>query len=238
MKSSKFALFSFILAISFGLLSSCVPKGEDPKDYYGVYYGIENQYEIKKLTITSYNVNVFETNGVVTQNNSYPFDYVSAAYAQSTIDAPQYASYDALFLYINEERTQVVALWVVDNTPGNYTLLINRLNIELTKTVITFSDIFSDPQNYYGTYVYNFNNSIKFNSNKIAERLFNGSLSTWDYMYVNSDFINRNIELPYNLTYSRALILFQAGNTEIHVYEIKSSSALLYGGTYTFTKST
>lgn len=225
--------FMGIVSLICGLF---VGKGTtDPKDYYGTYYGMINSYyatyHIDEDAGESYvelsnGIDMFDPERVDFEK----YEYVSAADAQSKLNvpAPDYAEYDALFLYVNDDEVHV--LWIVENSP--YKFIINTTKTELTNKEYNFREDMSDPRDYYCTYTYNDNTYVTFNEDGTATFSNNGNIENYSFAFVNRSWGTTN---GLNFDGDFALILYTPGeNSGIITFIYESKTTLVYADQYTF----
>ena len=106
-----------------GAIGGITESIEDPADYYGTYYYIENS-QLNTVEFTSSSCVITNMNGRTVESETYPYDYVSAEYASTRLASPEYSEYDAILAYVNSDKSQCIVFWVKSNNNGNYTFII------------------------------------------------------------------------------------------------------------------
>ena len=118
--------------------------GEDPKDYYGSYYGVKD-YVIYRVDITDDEA-TFVTSDAFGENvETYAYQYVDAEYAKEKLNK----ACPAIIFYTDTIDTADMFLWVNSDETGIY-LYSDALTFYTD--VISFDSLMNDPKDYYGTY--------------------------------------------------------------------------------------
>lgn len=213
-----------------------VNKGNDPMDYYGTYYFNEANTNVVKVELLQDDrARITDDYGINTPITlTYTYEFVSSEYAFSKLQNETYQEYDSIFVYITEDKNQVIALWIVDNTPNDYRFLYGtsgRTVGEGSKTLLTFSSIMNDPKDYYGTYR-NGNSSLVVKSSGTAD-LVQSTTETYLYRYVSEEFLRRYFSQS---NYEEALVLFKQNSNSYLIFGIINSNTLqIQSGFDTFT---
>jgi hypothetical protein len=215
-------LVGFLLLNVVGFFYSLtITKGSDPKDYFGTYY-FNGYTQIYEFTLESnQEAKINWTNGMREELlSTFGYEYVSSRYAYSIFNNDYYREYDAILVYSNEEKNQARVLWVLDNTPFNYSFLYDPAgDIVGTKSELTFSEIQNDPRDYYGT----FRSGLRYitlNENGSAVFFFSFQETNYKFIFVNEDYIkwyfsrsnyNKGI-LLYDNSFNSILIGYENGD--------------------------
>ena len=97
-------------------------KGEDPKDYYGTYYCV-NDSTLIVITVDADKCTMVEFNGITAASDTYEYEYASAAYVEQRLPSAQYKT-DSLLLYPSSDRSKAIVL-SVEKTASGYQLRTN-----------------------------------------------------------------------------------------------------------------
>lgn len=152
-------------------------------DYYGIYYWISDKYECWSLELGLFGCHIVRDTGIGTAEEDYSSRYISSDEAKAMSLSNDYYGCEAIVIYKYDWSSWSYMLWitndgiVLDNRAETYTPTTKEL---------TFKDVCNDPQNYYGTYVYNENNYINIEENGIANLYYNATYYNFSrYSYVN-----------------------------------------------------
>ena len=198
----------------------------DPKDYYGTYYGTID-YTVLALTITTENISVTSKEPLANETtDTYQYAYIPAEYANLRYQKQQ----AAILVYTTKVQSPALILWVTINTDGTYSFETSQ-NITYTTQEITFSDLVNDPQNYYGTYRWNDANILTLNANGRAVFMLNGVETEYDFIYVDQAWLQAQ-----NISYYPAIVLFEKGNNQMTLFKIDDNGNMVFGNQYTFQK--
>jgi hypothetical protein len=195
--------------------------GEDPKNYYGQYFGSVNSVGIVSIEIDSQEITITAMSGISVETNTYTYDYVSADYAQSRVNATNFSGYDAIFAYQTSDQEMILPFWVISNQSNNYEFLSNTNNVSFTREVITFETLLNDPKNYFGSYYYG-GSYVILNNDYTARLRLDAGETTWKFLYGNRAY---NISLI-NEYIDHSIILYQEGSNSVQVFEILNSNQI------------
>ena len=201
-------------------------KGEDPADYYGTYYCIENS-TLVTIVVDAQNCTMIEFNGVETVTDSYEYEYASAEYVAERIPSAVNKT-DSLILYASSDKSKVIVL-AVEKTDGGYQLRTNGGAVATTK-VLTMADVVNDPKDYYGTYTLE-NFYITLNEDGSAVMDLGEGAEQYQYMYADGSYLST----WYGKSYSAGIILSQVDSDGAVILHYQNG-ALVLQDTYTFTK--
>lgn len=128
------------------------------------------------------------------------------------------------------DRKYVFWITKTGDSPEFTVFLENGDKLVLTTEEKTVSSMVNDPKDYYGTYYYGSNNSIRINSSNINVNLDgNSSNGTWYYRYVNRAMLEK-----YGLSgYSSGIIAY---NGSQYICFGFSGDDLIMKGGYKFEK--
>lgn len=214
------------------LVNNPFSKGKDPKDYYGTYYGEKDCVFYEVSFDVDHCVYVL-SNGIFDEpKKEYTYEYYSAKSAQKFMPNEEYKGCPAIIVYEDSSQNSGYVLWIVSKEGEPYRFVLNSTGAELTKSYVALSQVMNDPSDYLGTYSYDNNNWVKFESNNTAYFRINGQTEMYDYAYVNEQWAKKYLSGHS----SSALVLFQAGHTnEFQVFDIQGGGLLRYR-TYNFYK--
>lgn len=211
-------------------------KGDDPKDYYGTYYGVKDE-EYWEFEFTEKQCRMTQSCGLslnsVTTRNRY--DYVTNEYAKKKIEnAANYANadknYPAILIYSSDNKSATV-LWVTSTKPYKFEIAANET--EVTSSEINFDKRMGDPKDYYNTYRYNSSNYIKLYSSGMADYCVNGTTKTYSYAYVNYAWLSEWT----TYSYYAAIVLYTPGSSSFIIFEYISNQKLRLPSGISYTKS-
>lgn len=197
----------------------------DPKDYYGVYY-TSKDYVVSKVDISATKITI--TTGSVMVDDKveeYQYKYYCAEYALI-----KYQKACDVIVAHNEGSDTMRLFWIEkeNNTIG----LVDEKDLSYGKKEITFEELVDDPQNYYGLYAFNANNTLTLENNSKAVFVMNGVSNTYDYFYANQEWLS----LYTTADYEAAFVLFDGEAGAMQIFEIDQNGNLIYADEYTFEK--
>lgn len=204
LKKLRIASVSFILLGIISLICGICIKVDDsglgnnlskndPADYYDMYYGVDaNNSTFYTLKIEESGYILKAGNGLVDLeivSNDYEYLTTKQVYKKVSISDSYKDSYDnALVL---DQDDGYIVLWVENDAP--YSFMMVPGDVKFTKEAIDFSDyIQDDPDNYYGAKYYcNSVNKLTLNANGTASYTRAGVEKTYDFCYVDYDWMNK-----------------------------------------------
>ena len=198
----------------------------DPKDYYGTYYG-ESDFVIQKLAIDENTVTITEIDPMkndVTTN--YKYFYAPAEYTEILHGVKK----DALALYKESTADISYFIYISKDASENYKFE-NTSNVHYTAEEITFADLVDDPCDYYGHYAYSDINQLTLNEDGTAVFMLNGEEATYSYFYANYTWLSSK-----GISYSPAIVLVDKGSGTNVLFKIDSTGDLWYGNQTLFEK--
>ena len=209
-------------------------KTLDAYDYYGTYYAVSENYMEYKLDVFDRRVQftqrpLNESAIIGTYDNAKQVFY-TAEYVKYSGKEPDFDFYGALVL--EESNNSFLWFYIVDNTEDDAKFRIQLQNgsyVELTRTEKTVETVTQDPKDYYGTYKYNSENSLKLYSNSCS-LVFNGEPSKCTYLYADEAML-RYFEIYEGKS---GIIVFQADGS--YGWFIFKGDDLYYQNTNCFEK--
>ena len=123
--------------------------GEDPKDYYGSYYGVKD-YAVYQVDITDEKATFVTSDAYDKQTEVFLYKYSSPEYSKGLLGK----ECAALLFYTDSVENAKLYLWI--NSDGS----LSSDSISFTTTPVTFESLMNDPKDYYGTYYSNINYTI------------------------------------------------------------------------------
>lgn len=209
-------------------------KGTDPKNYYNTYYG-EYDFNYYTFKIGENTVEYTATNGMgITENETYEYDYVSASYASKNVSSPKYNDKDAILIYTTSNQKYAITLWVIENTPNNYTFECNDGGFKVTTTKEWVAGGVEVTSAFNGTYTYNSSNYLTLYSHSQSATLCtNGNSDDYKFIIGTPEYVNHWFKKSVN---SNCVILFKDKSNESTIFTIVSSSTLILNDQYTFQK--
>ena len=209
------------------------PTGADKleaSDYYGTYYAVTDEYTEYQLIISDRRVQLkkaplLDSSTIQTFDNGEQVFYGASYMAKQDVEY-KVADCGALVL----DRKYVFWITKTGDSPEFTVFLENGDKLVLTTEEKTISSMVNDPKDYYGTYYYGSNNSIRINSSNINVNLDgNSSNGTWYYRYVNRAMLEK-----YGLSgYSSGIIAY---NGSQYICFGFSGDDLIMKGGYKFEK--
>ena len=206
-------------------------KGDDPKDYYGTYYGVKDE-EYWEFEFTEKQCRMTQSCGLslnsVTTRNRY--DYVTNEYAKKKIEnAANYANadknYPAILIYSSDNKSATV-LWVTSTKPYKFEIAANET--EVTSSEINFDKRMGDPKNYYGTYRHG-NNYLEISYDNTARYCQDGDTEEYKCAFVNNEWMRTWTKY----SYVAALILYRDNEQNFYIFQYVDGKRLITpGGTY------
>ena len=200
----------------------------DPKDYFGTYYGEQN-YEIQTLSVTKSGITQIVKNPLKKDTTeSLKYSYIPAGYAKLLYKKEK----PALILYKNDLSDISCVLWLTKGSDGKYTFESKSENpVTYGTQKITFESLVNDPEDYFGTYVYSSNNQLTLNRTKKAIFIMNGERTEYDYFYADRAFLK-----VFGINYSPAIVLVNKESGESILFKIDTRGNMVFNNTNTFTK--
>ena len=200
----------------------------DPKDYYGVYYGEGQNFEILKLNITSNKLQITLQNPMKNDiTEEFLYSYISAEYALRFYDKNS----PALVAYKQTVDEPSYIFYLSKHTNGKYSISSTQ-GVDYTINSITFADLMDDPKDYYGVYKLNDDNTLELFENGIATLVFNGETKNYYFFYANENWLDLQ-----NINYSPAIVLSDKSSSSFYAFKIDNSGNLILSNQYTFYKS-
>lgn len=198
-----------------------VSKGEDPADYYGVYYGAED-YVYITFEFDEYECLYTVTNGLSEQRKYYKYEYVSAEYAQTRYPNEKFEGCDAIVVYEDQYQEKVIVLWVekVSSSMSSplYEFTVGATGQSITSIEYDIAEDMGDPENYYGDFIYNSNNYVSFEWDGTAKVCINGKVKEYSYMFVNNGWMKKHLKGSYSCEYALAVYTEDSSNIMIFEY--------------------
>jgi len=188
---------------------------EDPKNYYGNYYGTRD-LGVESFAIDQDQVAVrFERTGQIADEKVFSYRYVSAGFAKKYLEREN----AAILLYTENLKTIDRILWVNTNADGSY-FFTDAEETTFGTTPITTEELLQDPKDYDGIYY----SSSKYIISKFV--LDNGTLTEtieqatkdtvtniYKYQYLNQELAT--FYFPSYEIDGSVLVLTKAGETEV-----------------------
>ena len=204
-----------------------VELGEDPCDYYGTYYYIEDS-TLVTVVIDADKCMITQSNGIEAKTEGGIYEFASAEYVARNYPTAEY-KLDSLLVYTNAEKTQAWILAIMKAEDGSYRFRTSEGRWVESK-VLTLADVTNDPKDYYGTYRLD-NFYITLNEDGSAVMDLGEGAEQYQYMYANGSYLSK----WYGKSYSAGIILTQAGSDGAMILRYQNGSLILQD-TYTFTK--
>ena len=201
-------------------------KGEDPADYYGTYYCIEDSSLIT-IIVDAQRCTMIEFNGVETVTESYEYEYASAEYVAQRFPGAVNKT-DSLLLYASSDKSKAIVL-AVEKTGEEYQIRTNGGAVATT-TILTMADVTNDPKDYYGTYMFQ-SFYVVLNSDGSATMDLGEGAEQYMYMYADAAYLST----WYGKSYGAGIILTQKDVDGAVIFNYKNGELILQD-TYTFTK--
>lgn len=208
-----------------------VEKGEDPKDYYGTYYIVQDGTILVADFSSSECVLTFVKG--ITDDEVYncEYEYVSAEYAQTRFPDTNHVNCDAIFIYTDSNnKNQAVTFWVINKEGGNYQFETS-VGSQSTTDKTTISDLTNDPKNYYGTYYYG-NLFVTLNEDGTAVMDLGTGAINYSYLYANQEYGTKWVG-TYN---EKSIIVFDKNSDGVYIFSMENSNTLILADQYEFTK--
>ena len=200
----------------------------DPKDYYGDYYGNDEAYTVFKLSITNNKLVITSQNPMTNDTTEeFLYTYFSSEYMSRLFNEHSHAlvAYKEKF----EEPTHI--FYLSKNENGVYEINSTQ-NVKYGTTPISFADLMEDPKNYYGFYQFSDDNKLELFENGTATLVLNGVTKTCDYFYANREWLKTR-----KIDFDPAIILVEKGNGNFYAFKIDSEGNMRFSNQYTFKKS-
>ena len=204
-----------------------VELGEDPCDYYGTYYYIEDS-TLVTVVIDADKCMITQSNGIETKTEGGTYEFASAEYVARNYPTAEY-KLDSLLVYTNAEKTQAWILAIMKAEDGSYRFRTPEGRLAESK-VLTLADVTNDPKDYYGTYRLD-NFYITLNEDGSAVMDLGEGAEQYQYMYANGSYLSR----WYSKSYNAGIVLTQVGSDGVIILRYQNGSLILQD-TYTFTK--
>ena len=200
---------------------------EDPKNYYGVYYGIDEEKFMQYIvTVDETEVIIFSTNNLASETQKGSYQYLAGSIVSAALDDPKYANKNAL-LCRTGKNNQVVVIWFL--TEGDeVTLEFNEIDVTLTSEERSLADCMNDPGNHRGTYIFNSNNSLSLTPSGSATLKLNGSTKEYRYFYANSAYLQKIFSMGGK---ENSIVVYEPGKTSGYIFEIVEGG-LLFNGSF------
>lgn len=200
------------------------PKGTDPCDYYGTYEYYENN---SYLSITLDNDGkCYYRNG--SSANEYDYEYVSSEWACKHVnnyEDTNYSDKDAILVYNDSSNHDTFLVFYVIHEDNAKYKFVSKTGYTLVSTTTNGRGESEDPGNYYYKYSFDSYNSIKFNSNGTCYLTNGGSTDTYEYEYVECEYVKRYLSNPKYKT--RDIIIVRLGNNRFYTFYVMSTSTLV-----------
>ena len=239
MKFKKTKIITIICLLTSSIVvSGCsffgLDKGPDPENYYNTYYG-EYDFTYYTFKIGENTVEYTQTNGMGTTNNeTYEYDYVSASYASLHVSNPKYDDKDAILIYTTSNKDYVITLWVIENTPNNYSFESNEGGFKVTTTKEWIPGGVKITNTYNGTYRYSGNNYVTLRaSSQTASFCNNGTLEEYKWIIGTPEYVNHWFKKSVK---NNCILLFKENASEAWVFSIEDSNTLILNNQYTYKK--
>ena len=136
------------------------------EDFYGTYYGVNEQYTEIQLHISDRAITMTEKplvrGGSSRTYDSQEYIFYTADYVKENGKEPGFEIYGVLLLKTGYNN-MAYWLYITDITDGNAKFKLGYDNgsfVELTTTEKTVKDMINDPEDYYGKYRYSEGNSV------------------------------------------------------------------------------
>lgn len=199
-------------------------KGTDPCDYYGTYEYYENNSYVS-ITLDK-NGKCYYRNG--SSANECEYEYVSSEWACKKVTNYKNSSYsdkDAILVYHEpSDKDTFLIFYVIPSGNGKYEF-VSKAGYTLVATETDGRSESNDPCNYYYTYSYDNYNSIEFNSNGYCSFERGGSYYTYQYKYVESEYVKRYLSNPkYKNT---DVIIVYVSSDRFYTFYVESKDALV-----------
>ena len=199
----------------------------DPKDYYGVYYGEGQNFEILKLSVTSKNLQITVQNPMKDDvTEEFLYSYISAEYAANTY----HENLPGLVAYKQTVDEPSYIFYLSKNADDSYSISSTQ-GIDYSMDLITFADLMDDPEDYYGLYQLSEGNTLELFEDGTATLVLNGESNYYDFFYANEDWLDLQ-----NISYSRAIVLANRSSGDFYVFKIDNSGNMVLADQYTFYK--
>lgn len=213
-------------------------KGDDPKDYYGTYEYVDDE-TYGSITLDDDGRCLYRSGSIAGIGSDYAYEYVSSKWAckhYPDYRDSYYSEYDAIVVYINgQDDPSTVLMFAIKSESllfeKEYTLITPLDGRLLTKIAGDGRKNSVDPKNYYYTYSYDSDNSVRFDEST-AEYTFNGATTYYNYEYVQKEYIKRYIPSLRNSGYD--VLLLKKSSTQYIVfyvvgnYTLKDTDGLMY----------
>ena len=224
------AIIGAVLSGEFSTVTPDYLESNDPKDYYGTYYFV-NQNQIVSVDISSSSCQLTFDNIIgEDQTSSCSYEYKSANTHDAVDD--KYEDCDAIIIYTSSDKSEGLVLWVVGHENESYKFETNE-GIAVTSEQITFDEITNDPKNYYGTYRYN-DFYVTINEDGSSAMYLGNDTKTYSFIYMTKELVQASIEGNYS---NNAIVLYSNDPSEgYYVFQIQDDNTLILANQYEFTK--
>ena len=215
--------FTFIMLLGMSMITSC-SSNSDPKDYYGTYYGVTEQYMYYTIELSSNkNVRVIRENGVRKETDDYTYSYKTSDRAQKLSPNQDMEGKDAIFIWDSDDKSTALVLWILENTKNNYVFYSSAADTKITKEKWKQIGCKNDPKDYYGKYTLG-SNYVQFSSNGKATYKDNSNFFNADYYYGDAEYIN--MVFSNDTTNPGLIIKSDVENNRVLIFEITSSKTV------------